>query len=326
MSNLGVAFQPYVAHWTGTPPNAQTPHWDSYSQEDIVRMLEVIASKFNKISTYGMGYAGYYPPTTPWNQLDANCRVASAAAQLNQAQGKVVIEVAQGIYQQPDTLQQVEIEAAFSAAQAANAVYPNTVTSFVFTNEYTIDAQTTNAVNAMLVASKQRAHDLNIKVGVRSHTFGQIADPNSSYYGELKTLIGNCDFILCNLYPAQNTTNPQDGVNQVGQAFNIIKNAVAAINPQCEVMIGETGWPSEGISFNNTENNVKNLLSYVEAMDKWASQQGAIAYLFEAIDEPWKSDKNAQVPPAKPWQGPNGAEGHYGLWYLNDQGAYTQKV
>ena len=115
-------------------------------------------------------------------------------------------------------------------------------------------------------------------------------------------------------------------MNQVGQAFNIIKNAVAAINPQCEVMIGETGWPSEGISFNNTENNVKNLLSYVEAMDKWASQQGAIAYLFEAIDEPWKSDKNAQVPPTKPWQGPNGAEGHYGLWYLNDQGAYTQKV
>jgi exo-beta-1,3-glucanase (GH17 family) len=323
---LGVTFQPYVGKWTGSAPNAKTPFWNSYSQQDIVRMLEVIASQFNKIATYGMGIAGYYPPTTPWNQVDSNCHVAGAAAQLNQQRGKVAIEVALGIYQQSDgALQQREIEAAFSAAQAANAVYPNTVTSLVFTNEYTIDAQTTNAVNAMIAANKQRAHNQNIKVGVRSHTFGQIANPNSSYYKELKTLIQNCDFILCNLYPPPNAATPQDGVNGVSQALNQIKSAVAGINPQCQVMIGETGWSSQGISFNNTDNNVKNLVAYCEAIDKWASQQGVITYLFEAIDEPWKSDQNAPANSATPWQGPNGAEGHYGLWYLNDQGGYTQK-
>ena len=80
---LGVAFQPYVRRWTGTPPNATTPQWNSYSQQDIVNMLEVIASQFTLISTYGMGYAGYYSPTTPWNQVDSNCHVAGAAAQLN---------------------------------------------------------------------------------------------------------------------------------------------------------------------------------------------------------------------------------------------------
>ena len=323
---LGVTFQPYVGRWTGTAPNANTPFWNSYTQQDIVTMLEVLATQLNKISTYGMGYAGYYQPTQPWNQVDSNCHVAGAAAQLNQQMGKVAIEVAQGIYQQSDTaLQQAEVEAAFSAAQAANGVYANTVTSFVFTNEYVTDAQTTNAVNAMIAANKQRAHNLNIKVGVRSHTFGQIADPNSPYYNELQTLIQNCDFILCNLYPGQNAPTPQDGVNAVSQAFNTIKTAVAKINPQCEVMIGETGWPSQGISFNNTDNNVNNLLAYFEAIDKWVSNEGVITYLFEAIDEPWKSNQNAQVPPDNPWQGPNGAEGHYGLWYLNDQGQYTQK-
>lgn len=320
---LGVAFQPYVGRWTGTPQNATTPLWNSYSQQDIVKMLEVIASQFTKISTYSMGYAGYYSPTTPWNQVDSNCRVAGAAAELNKLRGQVVIEVAQGIYQQSDAaLQQAEIEAAFSAASAANAVFPNTVTSFVFTNEYVVDAQTTNAVNAMIVANKQNAHNLNIKVGVRSHTFGNIANPSSPFYNELKTLIQNCDFIQCNLYPGPNTPTPQDGVNGVSQAFNTIKSAVAPINPQCEVMIGETGWPSQGVSFNNTDNNVNNLLAYFEAIDKWASQQGVITYLFEAIDEPWKSNQNKQDPP---WQGPNGAEGHYGLWYLDDSGGYTQK-
>jgi hypothetical protein len=44
--------------------------------------------------------------------------------------------------------------------------------------------------------------------------------------------------------------------------------------------------------------------------------------LFEAIDEPWKSNQNAQDPP---WQGSNGAEGHYGFWYFDDHGQYMQK-
>jgi hypothetical protein len=34
----------------------------------------------------------------------------------------------------------------------------------------------------------------------------------------------------------------------------------------------------------------------------------------------------AQVPPENPWSGSNGAEGNYGLWYLNDQGKYTDKT
>ncbi len=111
-------------------------------------------------------------------------------------------------------------------------------------------------------------------------------------------------------------------MNGVSQAFNRIKSAVAPINSKCEVMIGETGWPSRGISFNNTDNNVNNLLKYFEAINKWASEQRVVTYLFEAIDEPWKSNPNKQDPP---WQGVNGAEGHYGLWYLDNSGNYTRK-
>ena len=323
---LGVAFSPYVGNWTGTPPNAQIPLWNSYSQQDIIQMLEVVATEFARISTYSMGYAGYYPPTTPWNQLDSNCLVAGAASQLNQQMGKIAIQVAQGIYQHENpTHQQVEIEAAFSAAKAANTVYPDTVTSFVFTNEYLIDAATTNAVNAMIVNHKQKAHDLNIKVGVRSHTFGEITNPNSSFYNELKNLIQNCDFIQCNLYPGEQCPNPTEGVRQVGGAFEQIKTAVANINPQCEVTIGETGWPSQGYSFNQTDNNIANLLAYYEAIDKWASENGVMTYLFEAIDEPWKSAQDGNFPPSEPWKGPDGAEGHYGVWFLNDRGGYTHK-
>lgn len=69
-------------------------------------------------------------------------------------------------------------------------------------------------------------------------------------------------------------------MNGVSEDFNRIKLAVASINPQCEVMIGETGWPSQEVSFNNTDNNVNNLLAYFEAINKWVSQQGVRIYAF----------------------------------------------
>jgi exo-beta-1,3-glucanase (GH17 family) len=273
-----------------------------------------------------MGYAGYYQPTTPWNQVDSNCHVAVAAAQVNQQQSKVAIEVSQGIYQQPTPdLQQAEIAAAFAAAQAANAVFAKTVTTLVFTNEYVTDATTTSAVTAMLIDNKQKAKNLSLKVGVRSQTFGQLTNPACPYLAQLQTLVRNCDVMLCNLYPPSPPGTIQESVQSVARSFDSIKAAVADLNPQCEVMIGETGWPSAGISFNNSVNNTANAQAYFKAIKQWATEQGIIAYYFEAIDEPWKSNRNASVPPTAPWQGPNGAEGHYGIWYLDGEQNYVPK-
>jgi glucan 1,3-beta-glucosidase len=108
-------------------------------------------------------------------------------------------------------------------------------------------------------------------------------------------------------------------------APSCIRAAVAGLNPQCEVMIGETGWPSAGISFNNSVNNVTNAKAYFAAMKQWAALRNVMTYYFEAIDEPWKSNRNASVPPTAPWQGPNGAEGHYGIWYLDAGHGYVPK-
>ena len=127
----------------------------------------------------------------------------------------------------------------------------------------------------------------------------------------------------------QTTTNPpgtiQDSLFSVTRAFDGITAAVVAVNPQCDVMIGETGWPSAGISFNNSINTVENARSYFEAVRQWSLQRRVVAYYFEAIDEAWKSNRNAAVPPAAPWQGPNGAEGHYGVWAFDGERQYVPK-
>jgi len=51
-------------------------------------------------------------------------------------------------------------------------------------------------------------------------------------------------------------------------------------------------------------------------MNDWASKFHVRVYMYESIDNPWKSDKN--LCNIKFSQGPNEAEGHYGLWRRED--------
>lgn len=103
------------------------------------------------------------------------------------------------------------------------------------------------------------------------------------------------------------------GVRQVTQQFLSYRDAFKAINPKIEVQIGETGWPSMGISFNQTPNNNANLREYWRLIAAWAEQNHVMVQMFQAIDEPWKCDMASTN--RSTFDGPNGAECHYGLWY-----------
>ena len=172
---------------------------------------------------------------------------------------------------------------------------------------------------------------MGIEVGVRSQTFGQLTNPNSPYLSQLQSLIKNVDFIMCNLYPSQ--SSEQQGitasVNDVAGQYASIKAAAMALNPSIEVLIGETGWPSQGVSFNDpdgTLNTVANEQSYFNAIGQWANANQVQVMYFEAIDEPWKSNQN-NTNPSDP-QGFMGAEGHYGVWYYttnDDSGSFVAK-
>jgi exo-beta-1,3-glucanase (GH17 family) len=103
------------------------------------------------------------------------------------------------------------------------------------------------------------------------------------------------------------------------------------LNPNVQVLMGETGWPSQGISFNDLTgktNTVANEKAYLAAFTTWANTNKVESYPFEAIDEPWKSNQNQPLNAPEPWKGPNGAEGHYGVWTYNasnDSGKFVAK-
>jgi exo-beta-1,3-glucanase (GH17 family) len=337
---LGAAFGPYVKQWNGqAAPNAMVPLFDSYTSGNasVANQIALVAPIFPQIATYGAGYAPYYPMNKPWNMVDSNWQNAPAAAAYNQQQGKLAITVSQGIFQQvqngsiANAYQDAEVADAFQDAANANATFAGTVTRLIFTNEYVTSAATTNQVNALITANKQKAHEMGLEVGVRSETFGQLTIPNSPYLPQLQSLIKNVDFIMCNLYPSQ--SSEQQGiaasVNDVASQYASIKAAAMALNPSIEVLIGETGWPSQGVSFNDpngTLNTVANEHAYFNAIGQWANANQIQVMYFEAIDEPWKSNQN-NTNPSDP-QGFMGAEGHYGVWSYttnNDNGSFVAK-
>ncbi len=335
---LGVGFGPYVKQWAAGAPTP--PPWNSYEtgNASVGNQVKLVAPHFGFVSTYATGYAGYYNSGTPWNKVDSNWMVASEAAKYNKANAGLKLTVNQGIYQQVDAAgnivpdqMNIEIRNAFSIAQDANATYSGTVKRLVFTNEYVTNAATTNAVNQLITANKAAAKAQGLEVGVRSQTFGQLTDPNSPYLAEMQALVKNVDFIMLNIYHSDATKNNiQDAVNEVKQQYNSIKAAAVAVNPKIKVYIGETGWPSQGPSFNDTTGDtstVANEKAYFDKVKEWAIQDQVEISFFSAIDEPWKSNQHPG-PDTPVWQGPNGAEGHFGIWTYttaDDNGSFVAK-
>lgn len=277
-------------------------------------MFNVISTKFVDISTYSMGVASYNK-NKRWDQTDSTGLVAKAAAEFNRDKRSSLIRVSQGIFQNDDgSIVEKEIKNAFEAAKYANQVHANTVWSITFTNEYFTDEAKGHKILDMIRKNKGKAHQMGLKVGTRINTCGKILEKGSGMYNVLADIVRESDFIMCNLYPTEGVVRGpiQNAVDSVGNYYHSLIPAFQQVNRNLQVLIGETGWPSQGISFNKSPNTPSNLKEYWTRMNQWASRNKVHVYMFEAIDEPWKSNKNSGDQNSS--NGPNGGEGHYGWW------------
>ncbi|CAL8109497.1 unnamed protein product [Orchesella dallaii] len=278
---FGVGFSPYV--------KSDGSLWNSYTVEDIKKMLRIVLTNHNSVSTYSMGVSEWNF-NGPWDQADSNCLISRAAAQVNSEHQAVVLSVSQGVYQNENpTFQQKEIDNAFSAVEEANRIWPGTVWSITFTNEYVVNDANGLKVLDMIRNNRDRAHQMGLKVGARVHTCGEIWNgPNAGILSE----IGQAsDFIMCNLYPGPNSDNADAAVGGISDAYYSARDGFWRTNPNLEVMIGETGWASEGASFFNPPNlnTIEHEKNFWNAMRNWAATNRVKVQMFEAFDEPWKT-------------------------------------
>lgn len=317
---LGVAFSPYTKQWEGNT----IPPWNSYGIDDVKNALALVSTKFRSVTTYSMG-VNTWNVNNPWDQADSNCLIARAAAQLNRERNLVDLNVNIGAYQNDDErIMEKEIDAAFDAAADANSIFKGTVWGITLTNEYIMNESQGSRVLGMLTQNKYRANLRGLDIGTRTQMCHVILNDSDPLHNVLSEIAAASDFIMCNMYPAESVVNGsiENAVQAVGNAYKDYVDGFKKVNSRINVIIGETGWPSQGVSFNKSPNTVANLAEFWHSMSAWASTNQVLVHMFEGIDEPWKSDVNNLDPNAP--NGFNGGEGHYG-WWSRQEDNYIEK-
>ena len=113
-------------------------------------------------------------------------------------------------------------------------------------------------------------------------------------------LINAMDVVLVNIYPFHKGVHIDIALAYLVQRYQC---AVDAIGPSKPVIIGETGWPSDGLTNVDAEPSLANLARYFSESSAWAEDSNVPMFYFSAIDENWKP-------------GPE-IEKHWGIWDSN---------
>lgn len=112
-----------------------------------------------------------------------------------------------------------------------------------------------------------------------------------------------CDIILANCYPYWEGTHIDYAVMHAKQMYY----QAAHVGKGKQVVITETGWPSQGTPFEAAQPSRENFLKYFLHIQQWAAQEGIEIFYFSSFDESWKTGAEGDV----------GA--YWGLWDAKEQ-------
>ena len=122
---------------------------------------------------------------------------------------------------------------------------------------------------------------------------------SADVYGELlqhPAVMNACDIVLVNNYPVWEGVS----IDYAIYYLHLRHQQVVAAAAGKPVIIGETGWPSEGNRLGEAIPSLENASFYFLNFVSWAKAENVSYFYFEAFDEPWKVEAS--------W-GP-----HWGVW------------
>lgn len=126
------------------------------------------------------------------------------------------------------------------------------------------------------------------------------------WLGKLDALAEQVDLISIHTYPVWEYKTIDEALAYTKENYA----AVAERHPQKQVIITEAGWATASNGRGIPPENVGEVYQkrYLEELQKWASEQSILVYVFEAFDENWKGSDHPLEP-----------EKHWGLYRANRQ-------
>ena len=129
-----------------------------------------------------------------------------------------------------------------------------------------------------------------------------------TYYEYYKrpALVDACDVLLINCYPFWEGASVNEALDTLRKMHAIAKEAAKGK----EVIIAETGWPSQGHNVEAAQPSQENAVRYFVEVQKWTMHEKVPMFYFSSFDETWKVHIEGEV----------GVR--WGLWNKNEQLKY----
>src|SRR3984893_10562077 len=192
---------------------------------------------------------------------------------------KVGLKVIQGIWLGSDRLKnQAQISTAVSLAKQ----YPTTITSLVVGNEVLLRGEmTTNDLAAIIRSVKAQ-----VRVPV---TYADVWE----YWLRNREIYDAVDFVTIHILPYWEDFP----IRAKFAALHVdsIRRRMAVAFPGKEILIGETGWPSQGRMREGALPSRTNQARVVSEILLLAKQENFRVNLIEAYDQPWKRELEGTV-------------------------------
>ena len=317
---LGTSFQPYVGPWV----NGQPVLWNTYTLDQVKKLLTPLSKSFKCISTYGQGTFVWQGVPRIQDSNQYNIQAASAVGM------RVTAGCAlQGINGDGFNVEWSKCDVDFALAQAKQ--YGNVLDVAVGSESIFGPNSALQLVQLMQYAkTKSRALGVTVPITTRQR-WDVMAGVNNTTPGYATTrkallkLVAACDgFIYLDMYPyfdpgiaaaiggptATREVFQTAVVASMQATWNALTAAWTAQGLTTRLRLGETGWPTSG---SQTGQSAAWLATptfakwYYEAISTWMMRKRVVGYIFEGYDEPWKGGD------------PTGAnsESHFGIWTAN---------
>ncbi len=98
-------------------------------------------------------------------------------------------------------------------------------------------------------------------------------------------ILEEIDIIFANFYPFWEGVPIQEALNRFKKSYEFLKS----ITSGKEIIVSETGWPSQGEAVGKAFPSPENAATYFKEFISFAHTNGLKYFYFEAFDEPWKA-------------------------------------
>jgi exo-beta-1,3-glucanase (GH17 family) len=128
-----------------------------------------------------------------------------------------------------------------------------------------------------------------VKVELKDIPVGYV----DAYYefSQRPALVEHSDVILCNCYPYWEGTSFEHSFQHMRQMYHQTKN----VAQDKQVIITETGWPSQGEPLGGAIPSEENALKYFINTNLWAQDEDVDVFYFSSFDESWKKSSEGEV-------------------------------